>query len=171
MKNHQMLIQLKKKFDDVLLTFCGKRAQAKGTMNMRKQPTPITWQRNVSFKANERRMKERKKKRNLERTVESWSRFEPRLLLHLLEMIMVSMVINHEYYDYNGQWQFMNDKTFLHILFGTFMMNGRQNMPGAAIITLEVTTCTSYNKGYNLHNQNKLKNWGHHLHKQKFQFP
>ena len=109
----------KKKFDDVLLTFCGKRAQAKGTMNMRKQPTPITWQRNVSLKANERRMKERrkgrrKKKRNLERTVESWSRFEPRLLLHLLEMIMVSMVTNHKYYDYNGQWQFMNDKMTIY---------------------------------------------------------
>ena len=33
------------------------------------------------------------------------------------------------------------------------MMNGRQNMPGAAITTLEVTTCTSFNKsdnkGYN----------------------
>ena len=37
----------------------------------------------------------------------------------------------------------------LWIFFGTFMMNGRQNMPGAAITTLEVTTCTSFNKGNN----------------------
>ena len=78
-------------------TFCGKRAQAKGTMKSRKQPTPKTWQKCIFpflftfplFRRGEWQTP------NLKGAMQSWSRFEPSLLLHVLQMTM--MIRGHQY--------------------------------------------------------------------------
>ena len=82
---------------------------------------------------------------NLEGSVESWSWPEPSLLLHRLKTDMLCRSVDHGTISNVTKW--------LQLIFSTFIMNGRQNMPGAAITTLEVTTW----KGS--HEKKKPCNW------------
>ena len=77
---------------------------------------------------------------NLEGSVESWSWPEPSLLLHRLKTDMLCWSVDHGTISHVTKW--------LQLIFSTFIMNGRQNMPGAAITTREVTTWKrSHEKG------------------------
>ena len=120
-----------------MLTFWGKRAQAKGTMKRRKHPTPATWKREY-LKTRSKRSEIHLNKfilhvyENLEGSVESWSWPEPSLLLHRLKTDMLWWSVDDGTISPVTKW--------LQLIFSTFIMNGRQNMPGAAITTLEVTT-------------------------------